>query len=385
MSRQHLPEQWRSCIICASSVASILVVNVGSSSVKWSALEADGTTVASANEAWTPSPEAAAGQVAQALGKVGRPRAIGHRMVHGGPSFTGPVRLDAQVRATLEALRPLAPRHMGPALACVDACARLLPNVPQVCAFDTEFHASLPEEARLYAVPPAWAEPIALRRYGFHGLSVSHALRRTRALLGALPPRVVVCHLGSGASVTAVREGRSADTSMGYTPLEGLVMATRSGSLDPGAVVALAESLRASPRELEARLENECGLLGLAGTSDLREVLARAEQGDGRARTAYAVYLHVLVRTVGGAAGVLGGLDVLVFTGGVGEHSARVRSDVCRALAYLGAALDRERNEAPEGDMDLAQDGAPVQLLRVIAREDLSVLADVQQVLGSQV
>ena len=363
-------------------MASVLVVNVGSSSFKWSALEDDGTTVAEGNEAWTPSVEAAAGRMAQVLAQVGRPRAIGHRMVHGGPSFTGPVRLDAKGRAMLEALRPLAPKHMGPALACVDACTRLLPEVPQVCAFDTEFHSSLPEEARLYAVPPAWAEPIALRRYGFHGLSVAYALRRTEALLGVLPPRVVVCHLGSGASVTAVREGRSADTSMGYTPLEGLVMATRAGTLDPGAVVALAESLRAAPRELEARLENECGLLGLAGTADLREVLARADRGDSRARTAYAVYLHVLVRTVGGAAGVLGGLDVLVFTGGVGEHSARVRSDVCRALAYLGVALDRDRNEAPDGDVDLAQAGAPVHILRVIAREDLSVLADVHQVLG---
>ena len=169
---------------------------------------------------------------------------------------------------------------------------------------------------------------------------------------------------------------------MGYTPLEGLVMATRPGSLDPGAVVALADSLRVSPRELEARLENECGLLGLAGTADLREVLARADQEDARAQTAYAVYLHVLVRTVGGATGVLGGLDVLVFTGGVGEHSARVRSDVCRALAYLGVALDRDRNAAPDGDVDLAQAGTPVQVLRVIAREDLSVLADVHQVLG---
>ena len=276
-------------------------------------------------------------------------------MVHGGPSFAGPVRLDDRVRTTLEALRPLAARHMGPALACVDACARLLPDVPQVCAFDTAFHATMPEEARLYAVPPAWAEPLALRRYGFHGLSIVHALRRTAALLGVLPPRVVVCHLGSGASVTAVREGRSADTSMGYTPLDGLVMATRPGHLDPGAVVALAEHLGAAPRELEARLENECGLLGLAGTADLREVIERADGGEARARTAYGVYLHTLIRTVGGAVGVLGGLDVLVFTGGAGEHSARLRTDACRAFAFVGVALDRDRNEAPGGDVDLAR------------------------------
>lgn len=361
----------------------VLVVNVGSSSFKWSALEDDGTVAASGNEAWTPSVDAAAGHVARALERAGRPRAIGHRMVHGGPRFSASVRLDGPVRSALESLRPLAPKHMAPALAAVDACSRLLPDVPQVCAFDTAFHATMPEEAQLYAVPPAWAAPLSLRRYGFHGLSVAHAVRRTAALLGALPPRVVVCHLGSGASVTAVREGRSADNSMGYTPLDGLVMATRPGHLDPGAVLALAEHLGAAPRELAARLEDECGLLGLAGTADLKEVVERAERGDGRARTAYGVYLTALVRTVGSAVGVLGGLDVLVFTGGAGEHSTRLRADVCRAFAFVGVAMDRERNGAPDGDLDLAQDGAPVRVLRILAREDLSVLAEVRQVLGS--
>jgi acetate kinase len=363
-------------------VALILVVNVGSSSFKWSALAEDGALSASGNEAWTASIDAADAQVARALEKVGRPLAVGHRMVHGGPSLVGSVRVDARVRATLETLRPLAPKHMGPALAAVDACAGLLPGVPQICAFDTAFHATMPEEARLYAVPPAWAEPLSLRRYGFHGLSVAYAVRRTEVILGALPPRVIVCHLGSGASVTAVREGRSADTSMGYTPLDGLVMATRPGHLDPGAVVALAEHLGTSPRQLEARLDNECGLLGLAGTADMREVLERADAGEARARTAYGVFLTSLVRTVGAAVGVLGGLDVLVFTGGVGEHSARVRRDLCQAFGFLGVALDRDRNEALEGDLDLAQEGAAVRVLRIVAREDLSVLAEVLRVLG---
>ncbi|MGZ6080956.1 MAG: acetate/propionate family kinase [Myxococcaceae bacterium] len=364
-------------------MAPILVVNVGSSSFKWAALEGDGALDASGNERWTPSAEAAEAQVSRVLERVGRPRAIGHRMVHGGPVFVGPVRVDALVRATLETLRPLAPKHMTPALAAVDACSRLLPEVPQVCAFDTTFHATMPEEARLYGVPPAWAEPIALRRYGFHGLSVAYAVRKTEALLGGLPPRVVVCHLGSGASVTAVREGCSADTSMGYTPLDGLVMASRPGHLDPGAVIALADHLGISPRALEARLEDECGLLGLTGTSDLREVLARADGGEARARTAYGVYLTSLIRTVGASVGVLGGLDVLVFTGGVGEHSARVRRDTCQAFAFLGVALERDRNETPDGDADLAQDGAPVRVLRIVAREDLSVLTEVQRILGS--
>ncbi len=365
-------------------MAPVLVVNVGSSSFKWSALEDDGTLVASGNEGWSPSVDAASAEVGRTLDRVGRPRAIGHRIVHGGSRFTAPVRLDGQVRRTLAALAPLAPRHMDPALAAVDACTRLLPEVAQVCTFDTAFHATLSEEAWRYAVPESWAAPIALRRYGFHGLSVAHAVRRTEALLGALPPRVVVCHLGSGASVTAVREGRSVDTSMGYTPLDGLVMATRPGHLDPGAVIALAEHLGAAPRELERRLENECGLLGLAGTADFRDLLARADRGEAAARTAYGVYLTALIRTVGSAVGVLGGLDVLVFTGGVGEHAPRIRRDLCEAFAFAGVALHRERNEAPEGDADLAQDGAPVRVLRIIAREDLSVLADVHRVIGRE-
>ncbi|HSP19712.1 MAG TPA: hypothetical protein VLQ79_09365, partial [Myxococcaceae bacterium] len=161
----------------------ILVVNVGSSTFKWSAFGEDRALLASGNDRWTPSPDAAEAQVSRVLAQVSRPRAIGHRMVHGGPGFVGPVQIDAAVRATLETLRPLAPKHMDPALAAVDACSQLLPGVPQICAFDTAFHATMPEEARLYAVPPAWAEPLALRRYGFHGLSVAYAVRRTEALL----------------------------------------------------------------------------------------------------------------------------------------------------------------------------------------------------------
>ena len=360
----------------------ILVVNVGSSSFKWSALDPDGRQLGGATVSWTPSLEAAGSELERALRMAGRPSAIGHRIVHGGPDFSGPVRLDAAVRGTLERLRVLAARHMTAALACVDACTRLLPDVPQICAFDTAFHATLPEEARTYAVPARWRQALALRRYGFHGLSVAWSVRRTRELLGALPPRIAVCHLGSGCSVTAVREGHSADTSMGYTPLDGVVMATRAGQLDPGAVLAIAEHLGTGRADVEARLEAECGLLALAGTSDLREVLARRDRGDGAAAGAYRVYVHALLRAIGAASGVLGGLDVLVFTGGAGEHSAPLRADVCAGLAFLGVALDPARNREPgDGDVDLAQQGAPVRVLRIEAREDLEILAAVRHLL----
>jgi hypothetical protein len=235
----------------------VLVVNVGSSSFKWSSLDAEGGQLAGASEPWTPSLGAAGTQVEQALRTAGRPSAIGHRIVHGGPAFTGPVRLDVAVRAKLEELRVLAARHMAPALACLDACTRLLPEVPQICAFDTAFHATLNDAARTYAVPAAWRDALALRRYGFHGLSVAWSVRRTTELLGALPPRIVVCHLGSGCSVTAVRDGRSVDTSMGYTPLDGVVMATRAGQLDPGAVLAIAEHLGTGRTDVEGRLESD--------------------------------------------------------------------------------------------------------------------------------
>jgi acetate kinase len=361
-------------------MAPVLVLNSGSSTFKWSALERDGRVLDGASESWTPSVEGAKEAVQRVLQRAGRPEAIGHRIVHGGQELQGPARIDSAVRAKLQAVEPLAPRHMGPALACVDACARLLPDVVQVAAFDTAFHARMPDGARLYAVPEEWAVALSLRRYGFHGLSVEWSVARTEELLGVLPPRVAVCHLGSGCSVTAVAEGRSVDTTMGYTPLDGLVMATRAGHLDPGAVIALAEHLGGSPRQLESRFESECGLLALAGTADLKEVLARVERNEPRAVRAYAVYLHTLIRAVGGAAAVLGGLDVLVFTGGAGENSVRLRADVSRALAFLGAALDGRLNAQPEGDLDLAQPGAPLRILRIHAREDLRVLAAVAAV-----
>jgi acetate kinase len=365
-------------------VAHVLIVNVGSSSFKWSALAEDGRVTASGDAPWTPSVEAAAEQVDRVLSRTGPPEAVGHRMVHGGSRFPGPVCVDPDVRSALESLRPLATRHMTAALACVDAVSRVLPHVPQVCAFDTSFHADMPEAARTYAVPEEWRQPLALRRYGFHGLSLEWAVARTGELLGALPPRIVVCHLGSGCSVTAVREGRSADTTMGYTPLDGVVMGTRAGQLDPGAVLAIADFLKVEPRALELRLETECGLRALAGTPDLKQVMDAAGRGEPRAVRAYAVYLHALVRAVGGAAGVLGGVDALVFTGGAGEHSAQLRADVCRAMAHLGTALDSRLNTAPEGDVDLAQLGAPVRILRIVAREDLRVLDAIRRVLDAR-
>jgi len=227
--------------------------------------------------------------------------------------------------------------------------------------------------------PRAWRERWGVRRYGFHGLSHAYASRRAAEMTGAR--RVVTAHLGAGASLAAVRDGRSVDTTMGFTPLEGLVMATRSGSVDPGLLLWLLDRERLGIEEMSAALEHEGGLLALAGTADMREVLARADGGDDEARVALGVYVHRLRAGIAAMAAALGGLDTLVFTGGVGERSAAVRAAAADGLGFLGVALDAGRNGAPDGDADVSADGAPVRTLVVPAREDLEIARQVRALL----
>ncbi|HWE62580.1 MAG TPA: hypothetical protein VHB98_12775, partial [Chloroflexota bacterium] len=255
-------------------------------------------------------------------------------------------------------------------------------DVPQVAAFDTAFHHTIPDAAAIYAVPRQWTAQYRLRRYGFHGLSVSYAARRCRELFGSTLNRIVVCHLGAGCSVTALAQGRSVDTSMGFTPLEGLVMATRSGSIDPGLLLYLLTRQGMPAQMLDTTLNQQSGLLGVCGTADFRALLARIEQGDTAAQLAYDMFVHSLVRAIGAMVAVLGGLDALVFTGGIGEHSARLRADIALALAYLGVRLDREANERPAGDADIATGDSAVRLPVITAREDLAILAEMRRLLG---
>jgi acetate kinase len=311
---------------------------------------------------------------------------VGHRVVHGGTRFSAPVRLDPEVVQQLRDLTDLAPLHQPKSLAGIDAVGGALHDVPAVACFDTAFHATLPPAASTYALPEEWRRRWAVRRYGFHGLSHAYASRRAAEMLdrSVAELRVVVCHLGAGASLCAVGGGRSADTTMGFTPLEGLVMATRSGSVDPGLVLWLLERAGLTEREVAEALEHRSGLLGLGGSKDMGELLEQAAAGGEEARLAVDVYVHRLVAGVAAMAAALGGLDVLVFTGGVGEHATAVRKAATDRLAFLGVGVDDARNASARSgeDSDVSADDARVRTLVVEAREDIEIARGVRAVLA---
>ena len=359
----------------------ILVVNAGSSSLKLRLL-APGDIVDGAADLPAPRGVTDAPELEDAIRSLGAVDVVGHRIVHGGTAFSGPVRIDAGVVRRLEALTDLAPLHQPKSLAALAAVTAVLPDVPAVACFDTAFHATLPPAAFTYALPPEWRKRWELRRYGFHGLSHAYASRRAAEMLGRTPQglRIVSCHLGAGASLAAVLDGRSVDTTMGFTPLDGLVMATRSGSVDPGLVLWLAEHAGMPPAELAATLERRSGLLGLAGTADMREIVAGAAAGRPEARLALDVYVHRLRGAIATMAASLGGLDALVFTGGVGERAPVVRTLVADGLGFLGVALDQGSNEAGPEDREIGADGARVRSLVIAAREDLEIAHEVRRV-----
>lgn len=362
----------------------ILVVNAGSSSLKLRVLDPEDRLVASRD---LPAPRGAidAPLVAGAIGEFGGIDAVGHRIVHGGTRFAGPVRIDARVEEALRALTDLAPLHQPKSLAALAAVSTVLTDTPAVACFDTAFHATLPAAAATYGLPREWRLRWDLRRFGFHGLSHAYASRRAAELLGRPVEdlRIVTCHLGAGASLAAIRGGRSVDTTMGFTPLEGLVMATRSGSVDPGLVLWLEEHVGMPAAELASTLEHRSGLLGLAGTADMRTIVESASSGEPEAVLALDVYLHRLRAAIAAMTAALGGLDVLVFTGGVGEHAPVVRQRAAEGLAFLGVTLDPVGNEAWRADGEIGAPGAAVRTLVVTAREDLEIAREVRTVLAA--
>ena len=365
-----------------SAALRVLVVNAGSSSVKLRLVDGDDQVLASRDLA-APGGTIDRTQVEEALAGFAIPDAVGHRIVHGGTRFVGPTRLDANVERGLRALIDLAPLHQPKSLAILDAVRAVLPDVPAVACFDTAFHASIPAAAATYALPSEWRRRWELRRYGFHGLSHAYASSRAATLFGRAIEdlRIVTCHLGAGASLAAVSAGRSVDTTMGFTPLEGLVMATRSGSVDPGLVLWLEEHAGMPPAELASTLEHRSGLLGLAGTDDMREILRAAEAGEPAASLALAVYIHRLRAGIASMAAAMGGLDTIVFTGGVGEHAPAVRELAGRDLGFLGIGIDPDRNAAGGEDREIGSPDALVRAFVVTAREDLQIAHEVRAVL----
>jgi acetate kinase len=317
------------------------------------------------------------------LGSLSEIGAVGHRVVHGGSRLTESVRVTPKVKAVIGELAEVAPLHNPANLEGIAAAEAVLPGVPQVAVFDTAFHATIPPPAHVYPLPYAWYAEWGLRRYGFHGLSHAYCSGRAAEMLRRpAGGRLVVCHLGNGCSVSAVRDGRCVDTSMGFTPLEGVMMGTRSGSVDPGLLMHVLRRRGLTAEALDRVLNHESGLLGVSGvSSDMREVLAAARSGNDRARLALEVYAHRVRQTIGAMTATLGGLDALVFTAGVGENAAEVRAMTCAGLEGLGVELDATANAACRPDADVATASSRGRVLVIATREDLVIVRETVRLL----
>lgn len=366
--------------MASATGAPVLTVNVGSSSLKLSVLDEADQVIAKHDGEFAGEKEELRAGFERILAQAPEVAAAGHRVVHGGHEFSDPLPIDDEVELDLEGLADLAPLHNPPAVAAIETLRRLRPELPSVACFDTAFHSTIPPAASTYAVPPSWSAPMPLRRYGFHGLSHSYASRRAAELLERerADLRLVTAHLGAGASLAAVRGGRSVDTTMGFTPLEGLVMATRSGSVDPGLLLWVQRHSGRDAEQMESELDRHSGLLALSGHADIREVITAADSGDERCQLAFEVYLHRLAAGVAAMAAAMGGIDALVFTGGVGEHLGRVRAQTCERLTFLGLELDPAANREAEGDAVLSAANAGVATVVVAAREDIEIARQVR-------
>ena len=367
----------------------ILVLNSGSSSLKYKLFEnravvAEGSVEHIGEPGGVPDHEAALERAEAALIEKGALRsfdeldAVGHRVVHGGERFVEPTRIDERVIEAIRDLIPLAPLHNPANLQGIETMAKKAPRVPQVAVFDTAFHQTMPKEAWLYAIPTRFYEEQGVRRYGFHGTSHYYVAKKAAKRLGRPlgECNLVTLHLGNGASLCAIREGKSVDTSMGFTPLAGLVMGTRSGDVDPEIPILMQKK----GLDADTILNKESGLKGLCGDNDVRRIEERAAGGDEAARTALKVYVHRIRHYLGAYVAQLGRIDALVFTAGVGEHSALVRQMVCKELEPLGIALDTERNLRNEAD--IAADASPVRIFVIPTDEELEIAIQTEEVLG---
>jgi acetate kinase len=300
---------------------------------------------------------------------------VGHRIVHGGPDFADPVFISPKVTDAIAGVSAFAPLHNEAELEGIEICKKLLGSVRQVAVFDTGFHKDIPVAASVYPGPYEWFEN-GIHRYGFHGINHQYCARRAAHILGRDSDslRIVSCHLGNGCSLAAINNGKSVDTTMGFTPLEGLMMGTRSGSVDPGILTYLIREKKLTGEQLDEILNKRSGLLGVSGISeDMREILAARNAGNSRAQLAFDIYVHRLVSALGAMVAVLGGIDALVFTAGVGENSADVRAAACQNFGYLGLKIDAGRNSQASPDQDISGADCPVRILVIRAQEDWEI------------
>lgn len=388
----------------------ILVINCGSSSLKYQLIDSetekaiavglcerigiDGRLVhtkAGAEkltfEKPLPDHEAAVQAVLAALtdpahgviGSLSGIGAVGHRVVHGGERFTSSVMIDDEVIEAIRGCNDLAPLHNPANLIGIDACRKLMPGVPMVAVFDTAFHQTMPKKAYTYALPYEYYDKYKIRRYGFHGTSHSYVSRRAAELAGLDygNSKIIVCHLGNGASISAVLNGKSVDTSMGLTPLEGLVMGTRSGDIDPAIIEFIAKKEGKSFGEIMNLLNKKSGVYGLSGvSSDFRDLEAAAGQGDERAKDATEVFVYRTAKYVGAYAAAMNGVDAVVFTAGLGENDKKIRARVCSYLGYLGVKIDEERNNVRGVEAVISSDASRVKVLAVPTNEELAIARD---------
>lgn len=392
----------------------VLVINAGSSSAKYQLLEPDSHTVLAKGlieqigeagggrhrhsvdghdhrlDGGLTDMTAALASMERAFADYGpdlraRPlAAVGHRVVHGGTQFRSATRIDDSVLVALGDLNPLAPLHNPSAVAGIEAALALFPQVPQFAVFDTAFHTTLPPEAYTYAVPRVWREEYGVRRYGFHGTSHQYVSGRVRALMRRDDLAMVVLHLGNGASACAVLEGRSVETSMGLTPLEGLVMGTRSGDLDPAVHFHLARTAGLSPAEIETALNKASGLLGLTGVNDFRVITQRAQDGDEVAQEAIAIVTHRLVKYVGAYAATMGRLDAIAFTGGIGENSPVLRAAVLARLSGFGVEVDEQANRQAGAESLLTTGSSRVSAYTIATDEEQQIALECLAQLAAQ-
>lgn len=307
--------------------------------------------------------------------------AVGHRVLHGGEKFKGSVLFDEKVEEAIKECFPLGPLHNPANLTGIKACEAIMKGVPQVAVFDTGFHSTMPDYAYMYALPYEYYEKYGIRRYGFHGTSHRFVSKRCIELLGSPEhSKIVTCHLGNGSSISAVVDGKCFDTTMGVTPLEGIIMGTRCGSIDPAIVPIIMKNENLTPDEIDTVMNKKSGMLGLTGTSDNRTIEQRAKQGDERAKLVESMLCHQLTKYIGGFAAAMGGLDAVVFTGGIGENNPQYRTRVAQKLEFLGTAINEETNKLRGEEVEISVPGSKVRMFVIPTNEELMIAQDTKEI-----